>query len=565
MMIRNPILSGFYPDPSICRVGEWFYMVNSTFAYFPGIPVFRSRDLACWEQIGNVLERNSQVPLEGCGHSEGIYAPTIRYYEGVYYVIATNVSGGGNFIVTARQPEGPWSEPYFLGEKAQGIDPSLFFDEDGSCYYIGQRENSRGSRYFGDCEIWIQKLDLERMELVGESHPVLYGFEKNAVWPEGPHLYKKDGWYYILHAEGGTERNHCIAAARSREVFGPYEYCPANPILTHRHLGKDYPVTCVGHGDLTEDGQGNWYMVMLGSRPEMGYTLLGRETFLAKVVWEDGWPVVNPGIGRLETSVDISGDSESSIESCLKEAAKERLEFCDQEHSKTYTFENEELPPEFLLLRNPKEGMILSGAEGAFLRMHRNPAALKEQAFPCYAALRFRDRSFEVETELELKTDSEGHCGGIALVQSNDWHFRLECYTAPQTKVRLTACQGGKDTALGELLLEAGRRFQLRVIVDGLYASFFCRTAEKSFHKGDSQDPQIEGDWKTLMEKVDLRPLSTENAGGFVGCTAGMYASGNGRAGDGYVDFAWFSYKALKKQSIGSGAMIEETEKRAAR
>ena len=145
MMIRNPILSGFYPDPSICRVGEWFYMVNSTFAYFPGIPVFRSRDLACWEQIGNVLERNSQVSLEGCGHSEGIYAPTIRYYEGVYYVIATNVSGGGNFIVTARQPEGPWSEPYFLGEKAQGIDPSLFFDEDGSCYYIGQRKTPGGA------------------------------------------------------------------------------------------------------------------------------------------------------------------------------------------------------------------------------------------------------------------------------------------------------------------------------------------------------------------------------------------------------------------------------------
>lgn len=537
MQIRNPILSGFYPDPSICRVEDWFYMVNSTFAYFPGIPIFRSRDLACWEQIGNVLERNSQVSLEGCGHSEGIYAPTIRYHEGVYYLIATNVSGGGNFIVTAGHPEGPWSEPYFLGEKAQGIDPSLFFDEDGSCYYIGQRENSGGSRYFGDCEIWIQKLDLERMELVGESHPVLYGFEKNAVWPEGPHLYKKDGWYYILHAEGGTERNHCIAAARSREVFGPYEYCPANPILTHRHLGRDYPVTCVGHGDLTEDGNGNWYMVMLGSRPEMEHTLMGRETFLAKVVWEDGWPVVNPGIGRLETFVEISGFREKSMESGINADI--------QEHSKVYTFEKEKFPPEFLFLRNPREGMILSGVEGMFLRMHMNPAVLREQTFPCYAALRFRDRSFAVETELELKTDSEYHCGGMALVQSNDWHFRLECYAVPQTKVRLTACLGGKEVVLGELLLEKGRRFQLRVDVDGLKGSFFCRTTEKSFDKEDRQDPQIWGDWKYVMENVDLRPLSTEKAGGFVGCTAGMYASGNGQADSSYADFAWFSYKTF--------------------
>ena len=138
---KNPILNGFYPDPSICRVGEWFYLVNSTFAYYPGIPIFRSRNLAQWEQIGNVLTRESQVPLRGSGHNEGIYAPTIRWHEGTFYIITTNVAGGGNFIVTAKDPAGPWSEPYFL-EEAEGIDPSLFFDEDGSCYYIGQRQNS---------------------------------------------------------------------------------------------------------------------------------------------------------------------------------------------------------------------------------------------------------------------------------------------------------------------------------------------------------------------------------------------------------------------------------------
>lgn len=172
---KNPILSGFYPDPSICRVGEWFYLVTSTFAYFPGIPVFRSRNLAQWEQIGNILTRESQLPLQGCEHNEGIYAPTLRWHKGTFYLITTNISGGGNFIVTAKNPQGPWSESHFL-ENARGIDPSLFFDEDGTCYYIGQRENSRGGRYNGDCEIWIQKLDLQTFRLEGEAHPVLYGF-----------------------------------------------------------------------------------------------------------------------------------------------------------------------------------------------------------------------------------------------------------------------------------------------------------------------------------------------------------------------------------------------------
>ena len=164
------------------QVGEWFYLVTSTFAYFPGIPVFRS-NLAQWEQIGNILTRESQLPLQGCEHNEGIYAPTLRWHEGTFYLITTNVSGGGNFIVTAKNPQVHGQNLIFW--KMQGIDPSLFFDEDGTCYYIGQRENSRGGRYNGDCEIWIQKLDLQTFRLEGEAHPVLYGFQRNAIWPEG--------------------------------------------------------------------------------------------------------------------------------------------------------------------------------------------------------------------------------------------------------------------------------------------------------------------------------------------------------------------------------------------
>ena len=302
VVAHNPIMPGFYPDPSVCAVGGDYYLVNSTFSYFPGLPVMHSRDLAHWEQIGNVMDRESQLPLAGAGHSQGLFAPTIRWHEGVFYVICTNVSCGGTYVVTAENPEGPWSEPYYL-EGADGIDPSLFFDRDGKCYYIGTHPNPAGCRYDGDWYIWIQELDIGSMKLVGERKDVWNGAMRDIIWPEGPHLYQKDGYYYILHAEGGTGPDHAVAVCRSRSVWGPYENNFCNPILTHRHLGRDYPVKYVGHGDMIKTPAGEWYMVMLAVRPREGYTTMGRETFLAKVIWEEGWPVVNPGVGMLTQEV----------------------------------------------------------------------------------------------------------------------------------------------------------------------------------------------------------------------------------------------------------------------
>lgn len=283
---NNPILSGFYPDPSICRAGDDYYIVNSSFVYAPGVPIFHSRDLAHWEQIGNILNRKEQLPVEGSEISRGIFAPTIRYHEGLFYMITTNVSYGGNFIVTAKNPEGPWSDPYYLGEEAAGIDPSLFFDEDGKCYYCGTRPNPEGVRYNGDWEIWVQELDLNTMKLTGESMAIWKGAVKDCIWPEGPHIYKIGEYYYLMHAEGGTGPEHSISVARSRKLFQWFEGCPRNPIFTHRNLGMDYPVIYAGHGDLVDDGHGNWYVVMLASRPCRKHSSMGRETFLAKVIWE---------------------------------------------------------------------------------------------------------------------------------------------------------------------------------------------------------------------------------------------------------------------------------------
>lgn len=521
---KNPIMPGFYPDPSICRVGDFFYMVHSTFVYFPGIPVFRSRDLANWEQIGNALERPSQLLLTGCEHREGIYAPTIRYHDGMFYIIATNVPDGGNFIIRAEDPAGPYSDPFYLGKEAAGIDPSLFFDQDGSCYYIGQREKTGGGEYFGDCEIWIQPLDLETMRLTGQAMPVLRGFQKKAVWPEGPHLYKKDGFYYILHAESGTEQYHCVVVARSKNLFGPYEYDRANPILTHRHLGKRAKVTCVGHGDFVEDGQGNWYMMVLACRPQEGYTLLGRETFLAKVAWEDGWPVVNPGIGMLQETVRLP--------EILREDGKEKQPFMEEvllDVKKNYGL---------MALRGSGEAFARSTREGLQLKMV--PQTLREKTTPAYLCVRQRHHNYRAEAQLCLISAKPSDCAGLAVLQDNENHLRVECSVRDGKRmICVISCRKGKDTLLGRLeYAEKEPDLTLRMEIKGLLADVSV------LQSGGTVVYKVVSD-------VDLRFLSTEEAGGFTGCTVGIYASGNGQNSDGRALFRRFSYSGGSRDGSG--------------
>lgn len=519
VIAKNPILPGFYPDPSICAVGEDFYIVNSTFSYFPGLPVLHSRDLAHWEQIGNVMDRESQLPLKNSGHSQGLFAPTIRYHEGTFYVICTNVSYGGNYIVTAKDPAGPWSEPYYL-KGADGIDPSLFFDDDGKCYYIGTHPNPEGCKYNGDYYIWIREVDLEKMELVGETHNVWNGAMKNIVWPEGPHLYKKDGWYYIMNAEGGTGPEHAVTICRSKNLLGPYENNFCNPILTHRHLGKDYPIKYVGHADLVETVNGEWYMVMLAVRPLEGYTTMGRETFLAKVIWENGWPVVNPGVGMLteEVTIDLpqwdpkEGGIAPNIWNCIPGSAR------------TYDFTKQEaLGDEFMVLRNPGEGLYSLEA-GKGLGLAFRSVSLKEQDSPAYVSVRQQHHSFEAMACVRTENLTDGRRAGIALMQSNDYHLRAALdRNGDQLLAEVILCRKGQDEKVSSVVIGDAQRIscekaELIIKVDGLSAS-----VELSFApEGRSQLTEK----AVLCKDLDIRALSTEVAGGFVGCTVGMYAVG---------------------------------------
>lgn len=480
----NPILPGFYPDPSICAVGDDFYLVNSSFAYFPGIPIMHSKDLAHWEQIGNACDRESQLPLGDTGHSRGLFAPTIRYHEGTFYIICTNVSYGGNFIITAQNPAGPWSEPHYI-EGADGIDPSLFFDEDGTCYYIGTHPNPAGCQYDGDWYIWIQELDIENMKLVGEVHNVWNGAMRNIIWPEGPHLYKIGEYYYIMHAEGGTGPDHAVTVCRSKNVYGPYENNFCNPILTHRHLGRKYPICYVGHADLVKTINDEWYMVMLAVRPLEGYTTMGRETFLARVEWENDWPVVNPGVGRLTDTVEINLPKWTAYTA----------------ESNEYVFSTMgQLPPEFMVLRNADKSHY-SLEKGKGLLMLFDTHTLKEQASPSYLALRQKHHHFMAKALLDVSNLSEDKRAGIAYVQNNLYNLRVEV-NGKMAEVIL--CEKGTDRRVISMPLQGSNPLEVSLEVDGLSAAVI-----------------IEGQ---KSPEVDIRTLSTEAAGGFTGCTVGLYA-----------------------------------------
>lgn len=513
----NPILSGFYPDPSICAVNDDYYIVNSTFSYFPGLPIMHSKDLAHWEQIGNVMDRESQLPLKAAGHSQGLFAPTIRYYDGLFYVICTNVSDKGNFVVTATEPEGPWSEPHYI-DGADGIDPSLYFDEDtGKCYYIGTHPNPEGCRYNGDYFIYIQEFDYKNFKLVGEHKNVWNGAMRGVHWPEGPHLYKVGDYYYILHAEGGTGPEHAICVARSKDIFGPYENNLCNPIFTHRHLGKRFPIKYVGHGDLFQTVDGAWYIVMLAVRAPSGFTTMGRETFLARVIWEDDWPVVNPALGVLSTHLKVN------LDEFVPEAPATSLPNCN----KDYAFkEMSSFGPEWMSLRKSYNNFSrFEKGEGLFLKC--STVNLVEKDTPSYVCIRQDSECFEAMTTFYTDNLFMGARAGICYMQSNEYMLRCE---VSECRARVVLVKAGKEEVLvEENVMDSPVNIVIKVT--GILASVYVLTKQGLM---------------PLIRELDVSALSTEVAGGFVGCTIGIFATdGEDREEIKEARFTRFGYKRL--------------------
>jgi xylan 1,4-beta-xylosidase len=319
MLIHNPVLTGFHPDPSICRVGDDFYIATSTFEWFPGVLLYHSRDLANWRLIGSALDRVSQLGMRGCQNSGGIWAPCLTHADGKFWLLYTNVHhhmaglvmDTPNYLVTTDRIEGPWSEPTFLN--ASGFDPSLFHDDDGRKYIVQMQmgEDLSGNRFDG---IWLREYDVAKGEFVSRPAQIWEGSQIGIT--EGPHILKKDGWYYLITAEGGTSMHHAVSICRSREIWGPYEIHPNNPILTS--FQKDHlALKSAGHGCFVETTDGEWFTVHLCQRPlqrphrpvaetETHKSVpLGRETAIQKIRWDgDGWPRLAHGDNSPREVVD---------------------------------------------------------------------------------------------------------------------------------------------------------------------------------------------------------------------------------------------------------------------
>lgn len=555
-MIRNPILRGFYPDPSICRAGDTYYLVTSSFSYFPGIPVFCSKDLCRWEQIGHVLERPKQLHVTYKDISLGIFAPTIRCHEGVFYVITTNMTTHENFVCTAKNPAGPWSDPIVI-EGAAGIDPSLFFDDDGKVYFTGTAGSFGDTRYDRPV-IEIREIDPATMQFAGEGWAIGDGALKGAVAPEGPHLYKRNGWYYLVIAEGGTEHFHAVTVSRSRSLREPFENYAGNPILTHRHLGKLFPICNVGHADMTELPDGSWYMVCLGSRLVEGYHKpLGRETFLLPVAWEDDWPVASPGTGKVEWSYPApaclmpSGEGESGESATAGAAVEKRIEtddftgdglgFCWNYLGTPYE-KFARVADSRLYIRMKAKGMVPTEYEGQKFEFfaHMRAAGDTRESMP-FVGRRITEPDFAAEAVMEADV-KETQSAGLIVLQNNANQIRFEVVAKDKAdgavafrvvRVKYRLLEGDirhfEETVCGSVDVPRAARYTLRVKALGLFYAFAVAA---------------DGTEYPVAEDVDASHLGSETAGGFVGAYIGMFASGNGTE---YEEEAAFDYFSMEE------------------
>lgn len=507
-LVSNPILPGCHPDPSICRVDRDYYLVTSTFEYFPGLPVFHSTDLAHWEPIGHVIDRAGQLDYSGIASSGGLYAPTIRHHDDRFWVVCTLVdqadaSRGGNFLVTAADPAGPWSDPVWLD--TDGIDPSLFFDDDGRAWLHGTRL-AREPQWHDQTEVWVRELDLSTLAPTGPETVIWRGAMLGAVWAEGPHLYKVDGTYYLLAAEGGTDFHHSVCVARSASVTGPYESNRCNPVLTHRHLGRGADIAGVGHADLVQAVDGSWWAVLLGMRPYGDYHYpLGRETFLVPVVFEDAWPVFMPGVGSVPGQVQVPFAS-----------PRERGPGRDGSSGL--------VPPadrRWTSLRGPASAF--AAASGAGWRLQLTTDSLTEPGTPAFLGVRQQHRDLDVRTTLRTPL-RPGEETGLVIRQSEQDHVRLAVLGTPDGGriVRAIHRRAGVESVLGEASAD-GEVVELGLRIRGFDYGLMLRS--------------------TVLATADGRTLDSVATGGFLGLWLGVYGTTHGGPAGTVVDVGEFEYR----------------------
>jgi xylan 1,4-beta-xylosidase len=502
----NPILPGWYSDPSICTNGEDYFMVTSTFSYFPGVPLFHSKDLVNWKQVSYVLDRESQLPLKGQKTSAGIFAPAISYNPAnqTYYMITTNV-GAGNFFVKTKDPFGKWSEPIWLKD-VRGIDPSFFFDDNGRAYILNNDAPEGTAMYDGHRAIWIQEFDVNADKIFGPRKVLINGgihFAEKPIWIEGPHMYKINGKYFLMDAEGGTSVNHSEVILVGTNPMGEFKPVEKNPILTQRHLNpnrKD-PITCAGHADLVQTKAGDWWAVFLACRPIDGkFENLGRETFLMPVRWtEDGNPFITEGDETIPMIVQKKG--------VVREADAKLGNFESNE-----SFDGTTLGLDWLTLRTPAKELYSLTETPGFLTLKSADTNTSETNTPAFVCRRMQHHKFESTTSLDFNPVDEKEAAGMLLYKDELHQYFLSVSKSGKgRKVSVVKISKAGAEVIASQDIKKGKPVQLKVVSKGTTYDFY-------YSLGNNK-------WVSVATDVDARYLSTANSWGFTGTTIGLYAT----------------------------------------
>ena len=533
----NPIINGGYPDPSIVRVENDFYIVNSSFEYFPALPIHHSKDLVNWELIGYGIDRPSQgtgkVNLYDVQQQGGIHAPSIRYHDGLFYIVTTNVYSPVdkskptemvNFILTAKNPAGPWSDPYVI-EGAPGIDPDIFFDDNGKVWFVGTHDTGNPNKN-GIGEIWIQELDLNNWKLKGQRHSIWRG-ACGGCCVEGPHIYKQYGRYYLMVAEGGTSYNHAVMIASSENIEGPYDSNPKNPILTSRHLSNNNWVHSTGHADLVQLKDNRWYMVSLGIRNEMDSTSnMGRETHLMPVVWEEAWdnwvevekgrwepviikwPVVAPNTGKVERNTSIP---------FLEKKQNINYSFYDD-------FTSSKLDLQWNFRRVPRENTYELNSKNKTLKLNLSPESFELRSQYNLMGFRQKETEFEYSSSMNFKPKKNFSEAGLSIFSQDDNYINFTV-KKHNNKTLLNLSVKPRDQKLDiikSIPLKYNENIILKIVSkDNKYIYYY------SLDDGNSFDVFTETGANLVLCK------------GYIGTNLGLYASSNGYKTKEYAEFEW--------------------------
>lgn len=535
----NPILRGGYPDPSICRVGNVYYLVNSSFEYFPGLPIHHSTDLVNWELIGHGLHRKAQctgpMNLVDVQSNGGIHAPTIRYHDSTFYIITTNVYQPTkkeeptqfiNFIITAKHPEGPWSDPIII-KGAPGIDPDIFFDDDGKIWYTGTHAPEKPN-FQGEGEIWMQELHPTSFQLTGERHYLWRG-ACQGTWAEGPHIYKKDGWYYLLIAEGGTHFNHAVMVAASQHITGPYEPNDRNPILTTRHMSYDYWVNSTGHADLVELPNGEWKMVCLGIRNEVNRgSNMGRETMVLPVTWEQEpyewkkikytWPVCAPNTGKLEQTQPYP----------LPRNTKYNYTYFEDD------FNQENLNLHWTSRRVAPDDALNLQLQPGYLKMKYLPQTIGERKAYNFIGIKQQESEFELVTAMQFSPKLNGEESGLGLIQKDNNYILFDIKREDNENVLQLVIKKHNEPAYikNDLVLEKKtKQMELKVKANRDHYAYYYR------YKSNDQ-------WIPFDTSANDILISR----GYTGAHLGLYATCNGGKSIGSAAFEIMTYKNIKNE-----------------